>query len=175
MDLIPIDSHNLPVLENLMQFYLYDFSVYFCGDEDGAVDEAGLFQLGIPLARYRDGRAGEHRYRGWLARVDGQWAGFALIGTRMLEASPGPGWNIDEFFVMRCFRRRGIGRVMARRVFDTARGLWQVMQVIENTPAQAFWRDVIEAYTGGRYEEFTRVNDWDETEVWQRFDSSAWE
>lgn len=174
MDLLAIDGQNYGVLKNLMQLYLYDFSAYFCGDEDGAVDPHGLFDAGFDLARYRIGQQGAFRYRGWLARVEGQWAGFALIGTRLLDDVPGPGWNVDEFFVLRCYRRQGIGREMARRVFDTARGHWQIMQIGENTPAQVFWRDVIREYTEGRYEEFERVNEWDERQVWQRFDSSAW-
>jgi len=174
MDLIPIDSKNLPVLENLMQLYLYDFSVYLCDDENEAMNERGRFDAGFPLARYAAGREGVYQYKGWLARVDGLWAGFALIGTRLLADAPGPGWNVDEFFVMRCFRRQGVGGEMAHRVFGTARGYWQISEIVENTPAQAFWRAVIGAYTGGRFEDFERINDWDETVVWQRFDSSGW-
>ena len=68
LDLIRITAENLGVLERLMQLYLYDFSVYFCGDEvDGHVNEMGLFDPGFDLMRYVD----NPRYEGYLARAQG--------------------------------------------------------------------------------------------------------
>ena len=52
---------------------------------------------------------------------------------------------------------RGSGRVraraLARFVFDTLRGAWEVGQMPDNLRAQAFWRSVIGERTGGRFVE----------------------
>jgi predicted acetyltransferase len=158
------------ILGNLLQFYLYDFSVYFCDAPDGYVEKDGLFDPGFDLNRYFD-QAG---YWAYLARVEKQWAGFALISDRADQAPPGtPGRSVDEFFVMRCFRRKGIGRAMAFQIFDTYRGFWQIGAIEPNLPAQNFWRVAISAYTGGRYRE-SITDAYDEVIVWQTFDSSQW-
>ena len=169
VDLIRVTADNFDVLARLMQLYLYDFSVYLCDDEDeGHVDAEGQFDPGFDLTRYF--RSGG--YVGYLARVDGRWAGFSLVSARSDKARPRrPGRNVDEFFVLRCFRRRGIGRAMARQTFDTYRGFWQVMEIAANEPAQAFWRAVIAEYTGGRYREFEDVGGGGQQQIWQTFDS----
>ncbi len=175
LHLIPLERRHLTVLRNLMQLYLYDFSELLCEGEEGYVNEQGLFELDFDLHRYADGRG----YWGYLARVDvpqvgSRWAGFALISDQADKAPPGVGGrNVDEFFVLRCFRRRGIGRQMAERVFETYRGFWQIAEIGPNRAAQAFWRRVVERYTGGRFVEFV-VEEERGPIVWQTFDSSTW-
>ena len=85
-------------------------------------------------------------------------AHFAGEGTR----------DISEFFIVRRHRRRGVGTEVARLVFDRYPGKWEVTQLTRNVDAQAFWRRVIGAYTGGRYEERPRP---DGRGVMQRFDN----
>ena len=67
-----------------------------------------------------------------------------------------------QFFVLRKYRRRGVGRAAACELFSALPGRWQVGQMPLNLPAQAFWRRVIGACTGGRFVE-------------QRIDSGAWQ
>lgn len=167
--LIPATEAHLEVLRNLMQLYLYDFSEMLCEEPEGHVDERGLFDAGWEVDRY----VRQVGYRAYLLRVDDHWAGFALISERADKAPDGRGRNIDEFFVMRCYRRQGTGRWMAEQVFDHWRGFWQIAQIGPNRAAQAFWRRVIDRYSGGRYREFT-VQEHGFTIVWQTFDSSTW-
>ena len=58
-----------------------------------------------------------------------------------------------EFFVMRKYRRRGVGKQMAFNVFDRLPGKWEVRQVAENNAGIAFWRRIILEYTGGNVQE----------------------
>jgi predicted acetyltransferase len=115
------------VLEQLFELYQYDFTEF-----DGAdVDEQGRF--GFPsLGRYFT-EAGRHAF---LLRVDGQLAGCALV----LANEPN---DMAEFFVLRKYRRHGIGRRFALDLFARFPGPWQVRQIEANTPAQAFWRGAI--------------------------------
>ncbi|MFD2630419.1 GNAT family N-acetyltransferase [Oceanobacillus kapialis] len=50
---------------------------------------------------------------------------------------------ISDFFIMRKFRRQGIGKQVAHRLFEKHKGVWEVKQTNENTPAYAFWKKVI--------------------------------
>ena len=69
---------------------------------------------------------------------------------------------IAEFFVMRKYRRMGVGRTAAFAAFEQFPGHWEVSQIFQNLPAQHFWRKVIAEYTHGNYREVVLDN-----EVWQ--------
>jgi predicted acetyltransferase len=58
-----------------------------------------------------------------------------------------------EFFILRRYRRQGVGARAARAVFDRFPGAWQVRQRPENAAAIAFWRRVIDRHTAGRFRE----------------------
>jgi predicted acetyltransferase len=62
-----------------------------------------------------------------------------------------------EFFVMKKYRQRGVGRKIAYQLFDRFHGVWKIAQIEENMPAQAFWRKVISEYTNGNYEEIREL------------------
>jgi predicted acetyltransferase len=144
--LTEIDSGQRPVLERLAQLYMYDFSEHTRGD----VTEAGIFPF-MDLDEFF-ARSVHHEF---FIRVDGRLAGFALIcrGEAFRDADECVWW-MDEFFVMRKYRRLGVGERVATQLFDRFGGTWEVGQVSTNTGAQAFWRRVIGRYTGGEFEEF---------------------
>ena len=149
-----------PVLRRLMQLYLYDF-----GTIDGwDVGDDGVFGDAAKI----EGFWADPKRRSFLIRVDGRLAGFALVRDGAHFA--GEGWHeISEFFVLRRYRRRSVGTEVARRLFDTIPGKWEVTELRRNVEAQAFWRRVIARYTGGRFEEAPRPDDGG---VMQRFDTS---
>jgi predicted acetyltransferase len=163
VELVPLQPGQLPTLRNLMQLYLYDFSIFFCEGDYDDIGEDGLYDPGFRLERYVE----QPGYRAYLARLDRKLAGFVLLSERTRYRPRGR--IVDEFFVLRCYRGRGVGRRLAWLTFDTHQGYWEVAEIKNNTPAQAFWRRVIGEYTSDRYEEI--IND--TGEVWQMFDSSG--
>jgi predicted acetyltransferase len=132
-----------PVLAALAELYQYDFTEFTGGD----VGDDGRFGAGL-LARYWM-EPGRHAF---LARAYGRLAGFALVRRGSAFETPGV-WDMDEFFVMRKHRRSGLGRYMAHTIFDRLGGAWEVREMANNAPAQAFWRRIIGEYTDGRYSE----------------------
>jgi predicted acetyltransferase len=150
------------VLRNLMELCQHDYSEY-----DGAdVDEHGLFGY-----RYLDHYWTEAGRTAFLVIVAGKLAGFALVRT--IEAQDKRlTHTVAELFVMRKYRRQGIGRQVAWRLFDLFPGHWSIAQEEGNRPAQSFWRQVIAEYTQGAYTDEVL-----ETEEWhgprQRFQSGA--
>ncbi len=133
------------VLRHLLELYMYDFSEFAGWD----VNDHGLFGY-----KYLDHYWTEPDRIPFLIRVGGKLAGFVLV--RIHERDDGGSEaSIAEFFVMRKYRRRGIGRTVAWRVFDMFPGRWEVSQLKENASGRAFWRDVIAGYTGGSFTETT--------------------
>ncbi len=148
----PVKYENKPVLRRMLQLYLYDFSEF----EPFELDEHGEFGYRY-LDHYWAPDAGEERHAFFIV-AGGRRAGFALV--RVVN-----GINVfAEFFVMRRYRRSGVGSAAAQAVFHRLPGTWLVHQVPGNLPAQAFWRRVTARVAAGPV-----VEQVDESGVTQRF------
>jgi predicted acetyltransferase len=136
------------LLRNLFEHYCHDMSEWFDFDTgaDGSYshDTASVW-------------AGEHE--AYLATIGGSIAGFALIGSASDWLGDIVARDVHEFFVMRRFRRRGVGRRMATLLWNGHPGEWLVRVFEANAPAVVFWRDAISGYSLGSYREEQRVVD----------------
>ncbi len=153
-------AHEFSVLERLMQLYLYDFAAI----DDWSIGEDGFYGSAATI----EGFWTDPRMTSYLVRADGALVGFVLSRDSAYFAGDGTR-DISEFFILRRHRRQGIGGEVARRMFDTFSGKWEVTQLTSNVEAQKFWRRVIGEYTAGRYEEQPRP---DGRGVMQRFDTA---
>ncbi|WP_237690593.1 GNAT family N-acetyltransferase [Paenibacillus caui] len=145
----PVTAGQSDILHNLMQLYFYDFTAFL----DIQLEENGRFQPYPGLDKYV-AEHGNGLHQAFIIRSSGQIAGFALVDQ--LTANPEGDYYMAEFFVVRRFRRRGVGRQAAMKLFGMFQGRWFVSQVANNTPAQAFWRSTIAGFTGGVYTEKVR-------------------
>jgi len=148
LEVVAAERLHLEVLRNLMQLYIYDFSEIdrFDVEESGRFDDRSAIN---PLEAYW-----VDPWRSpFLIRVDVRLAGFALVHHKSRLTGAEGVWDMAEFFVLRKYRRSGVGAGAARRLFSTHPGPWEVRQRKTNTPAIAFWRKTIAAHTGGRFTE----------------------
>lgn len=106
--------------------------------------------------------------RACVITVEGRYAGFALVVPR--PVLPGAQHWLEQYFIVKKYRRRGIGKNAAMALFDALPGQWQVGQMPRNHAGQAFWREVIRSYTRGNYTESTVTTD-DWQGVLQQFSS----
>lgn len=130
------------VLYNLIQLYRYDSSEF-----DGHV----LNSHGLYLYKYFDHQWTDEYRRPFLVKVDGEIAGFALISLDVpkeyMKLSSAEKTNaISDFFIMRKYRRKGVGRKVACSLFDQYSGAWEVRQTFANNSAYEFWKQVITQY-----------------------------
>ena len=146
MDLVPAAPSDKAVLRNLAEYYVYDFSELLGLD----VGEEGEFGGDRLDRHFQDALC--HPF---FIRVDGKLAGFAVHeGRSRLSGAIGIN-DVAELFVMRKYRRLGVGERVAVALFDQFTGPWEVRQVRANVAAVAFWRKVIHRYTRGTFEEST--------------------
>lgn len=68
--------------------------------------------------------------------------------------------SVSEFFVMRKYRRQGVGKVIDRRIFDRFPGQWEVIQHGENGPSMVYWVGVVGDYTNGDYRKGLVKTEW---------------
>lgn len=142
----PILLAQKSVLVQMMELYSYDFSEFSGND----LNECGYFGYS-----HIDDYWNEKGRYPFFIRVDGALAGLVLVRSCcQYNTLPNP-HNIAEFFVMKKYRGKGVGRTAAIRIFDLFPGGWEVSQWTNNLPARKFWGKVIAQYTKGNYKTFT--------------------
>jgi len=139
------------LLRNLLELYVHDLSEIF------------------PVEIGKDGRFGYEKLRlyweepavrqAFLIKSGTRVAGFAFV-TRGSPASDDPDvLDVAEFFVLRGYRRSGVGRQAAPMLWDSVPGQWVVRVSEANRAGLPFWREVIGSYTSGVFVESTRPGD----------------
>jgi predicted acetyltransferase len=131
-------------INNLMQFYMYDFSEFIHLD----VEADGSFAAYANLEDYWEDEFHKFPY---IIKQDEKLIGFVLV--RCIESAVRNYFSIAEFFIMKKYRREGIGKAVAIQLFNLHTGQWEVYQKETNKPAQVFWKNVINEYTNGQFKE----------------------
>jgi predicted acetyltransferase len=124
---VPATIDDKPTVLELLQLYMYDFSEFQGWD----LADRGRYEHRSFDNWWTD--ADRHPF---LIRADGRLAGMAMVQA-------GAPHDMAEFFVLRKYRRDGVGSRAARTVFAMFPGEWQVRQIAANTGATAFWRRII--------------------------------
>lgn len=139
IEVVPARREQEPILANLLELYAYDFSE-FHDIELGADGRFGYSAL--PLYWEETGR---HPF---LVSVDGKLAGFILVKRGSDLTDNDAVWDVAEFFVLRAYRRQGIGTHIAREVWKKFPGQWEVRVMESNIAARDFWAHAISIHTG---------------------------
>lgn len=128
------------LFSRMVQLYVYDFTEL----NQGEIGSDGLFSY---IKCFDEMWTDSNRYPR-IFMVEAEPAGFGLVR----QVSPGH-FDMEQFFVLRKFRRSGIGKSAAHVLFRAFSGKWTVRQISTNYAAQAFWRAVIAEYTNGDFQE----------------------
>jgi predicted acetyltransferase len=136
------------LLQQMLELYQHDLSDIW--DQD--LDASGKF--GYSLERFWE----DPNCAAYIFWTEKHPAGFALVDQEVKIAG-GEFW-MDQFFVMKKYRNRGVGSVAASMIFNTHVGQWQVGQMTDNFIAQSFWRSVIGQYTLNHYNETEITSGW---------------
>jgi predicted acetyltransferase len=133
VEVVPAAREHAPILANLLELYVHDFSDFY----DVQIGEDGRFGYNA-LPRYWS----EPGWHPLLIRVDGKLAGLALV-----QSASGV-WDMAEFFVLRAYRRRGVGTEAAHEVCRRFPGRWDVRVMEANVAGQHFWTRAISMFAG---------------------------
>jgi predicted acetyltransferase len=127
------------ILSNLLELYAHDFSEF----HELEIGWDGRFGYStLPLYWSEPGR---HPFLVW---VEGRLAGFVLVKRGSDVSGDAAVWDMAEFFVLRGYRRRGIGTHIAHEIWRRFPGLWEVRVMESNVSARPFWAHAISTFTG---------------------------
>jgi predicted acetyltransferase len=130
-----------PIFDNLLQLYVHDFSELFAGTPRCDLGDDGRYAVDIPIGTWWT--AAQHVPL--LFRLDGRLAGFALLNATGHGDVP-IDRNVAEFFVVRKYRRTGLGRAAAQTLFSRYPGRWEAAVMRANTGARTFWDRTITSH-----------------------------
>jgi predicted acetyltransferase len=139
VELVPAERDQEPILANLLELYIHDFSEF----HDRAIGAQGRFGYeDLPLYWTDPDR------RPFLVRMNGKLAGLVFVRRERTDSGKETVWDMAEFFILRGFRRRGLGTRVAHEVWKQIPGRWQVRVMESNAAAQLFWAHAISAFLG---------------------------
>jgi predicted acetyltransferase len=140
----------------MLELYQYELSDIW----DQELDCHGEF--GYDISKHQQAQ----RFFAHVLLVNQHYAGFALVAPAMVTQKDG--FWMEQFFVLKKYRRGGNGLALARHVFQSHPGAWEVGQMPGNTAAREFWRRVVASVTDGSYAEVEVTQGWWQGTV-QRF------
>jgi len=85
----------------------------------------------------------------FIIKIGEKIAGFVFV--KKIEKENVDYTSIAEFFVLKKYRKLGIGKAVAKMVFGKFTGKWYVDVIKSNEPACSFWEKVISDYTNGKF------------------------
>jgi len=135
----PATAEQAPILSQLLELYSHDFSELL----ELPIGEDGRFGYPYLPLYWRE----PTRFP-FLVRADGALAGFVLIRQGSLVSGAPEVYDVSEFFVLRGYRRRGVGHEAAFATWRHFPGRWEVRVSQNNAAALAFWQRTINAFTG---------------------------
>lgn len=133
ISLVPATPDQRPVIANLIQLYLYDMT------------ESMPFPVG-PDGRFEYGFLDRFWRFPYLILSGDEIAGFALVIDECPLTGRKPCWFMAEFFVLKAYRGRGVGRAALEAAIANHRGDWHIGVPKQNKPAQAFWQKALTAH-----------------------------
>ena len=137
IEVLPAAEADFPVVQNLVRFYVYDMSetmAWPCPESGlyGGCDDLPeywwpgstvadlervaerlsiIIPFNLQFERWPAGTQGHP----FMIRMDGELAGFALV--KAFQAKGAADYDMGEFFVVRKFRRQGVGKAVAHQLF----------------------------------------------------------
>lgn len=149
IELVPVPLSDYPTIQNMARFYVYDMTEYMGHEKGWEIPADGLFEC-INLKKYWEV---PHAFP-FMIRINNEIAGFVIIDKKGSDSQVD--FNVAQFFILRKFKKQGIGRLVAYECFDRFKGTWEVMVLPQNKGAYQFWKKIIGDYTKHHFQEYTK-------------------
>src|ERR1700730_15636069 len=139
IEVLPATTDQEPVIANLLELYAHDFSEF----SDLKIGVDGRFGYERLPLYWRE----SNRFP-FLVRANGDLAGFVLVAYGSQVSGEAEIWDVAEFFVLRGYRRHGVGLRVAHDVWRMFTGRWEVRVTEKNSAAVTFWQRAVSEFTG---------------------------
>lgn len=142
LEIIKVKEDDKDIIKNLFPLFIHDISEY---DSDEDVDARGAFDIDFLEMYWR-----ECDLIPLLIKVQERIAGFILLQTGKYAPPSKEDYYIGQFFILKGYRRKGIGKEAVRKLLNKFPGKYLVGQLPNNIPAIRFWKSAF-SYCGVHY------------------------
>lgn len=153
---VPSDA---ALLANLLELYIHDLSDVFAHPELGPDGRFGYPHLPLYFSE------ADRRFA-CVIRQGTRALGFALVTRGSPVVEDAGVYDVAEFFVVRRYRRSGVGRQAAMLLWRLFPGKWSVRVSEGNPRALAFWTQIVAEFAAGTASESIRPG---EPHAWRVF------
>jgi len=138
-NLIKATLADKPALENMWYYYVYDLTRY-CGFIKDWKSPTELSFKSDDITECFSG----HDSHFFVIKIGDEYAGFAYF--KKLEVMPYVDWFMNDFYIISKYQRSGLGKEVAKEIFEKFPGEWSVGIIPEHKGALSFWRNVIKSF-----------------------------
>lgn len=135
MRIVKVDINQKTILKNFMTLFLHDLSEF--NEELDINPENGLFEFDV-LEWFFD----KEGLAPYFIVHEHQTIGFILLQSAPFVNLERYDFLVNSFFILKKYRRKGLGKQAAQQVFEQFPGRYAIGQLSGNQPAIAFWRSV---------------------------------
>lgn len=122
-------------LENLLQLYLHDLSLYFPIE----------FNSKTCKYEYDLNKYFENDYA-YFIKSSNDILGFILVDNNLND-----NYEISEMFVLNNYKGKKIGEEAVKKIFNIYKGNWVIKAVPLSPLAESFWKKTVKNYTNGNF------------------------
>lgn len=137
-----VDKEYAYIIQNMFPYYLHDLSEFFF---DSLPNSHGLYENeDVKIYKKEDFLMhwwNEDDLMPNLIKFNSIPVGFAMLAKKPYTKDFD--FAIEEFFILKQFRKKGIGEYVARKMLTENRGKWRLDVLEKNYQAQNFWRKVL--------------------------------
>jgi predicted acetyltransferase len=144
------------VLANLIELYAHDFSEITPNPDKFEVDEDGRFGYD-----HLDGYWSDPNNFAYIIKAGDHIAGFVLIKNySVIEQKEGT-FSMAEFFILRKYRKKNIGKTGAEAAIRLHKGKWEVPAIDSYDIGKLFWEKILRGLVGNNFTTtFLKNSDW---------------
>ena len=153
-DVIPVPESQKSVLDNLLELYLYDLNEITPNQILFELNAKGRFAYpNLPIYWQDPSR------KAYIV-----WQNDCPIGCVLVHQDPfykkdTPVFVMSEFFILKMYRRQGIGVAVASYVMHQNPGNWEIRVIQAHQNGYHFWTKVVENVAPGCYEVLQKQDD----------------
>lgn len=147
--LVPIPIEKINILENLMALYLHDLSEFA---EDLKINDCGKFVYDGLEYYFKT-----EELRPFFIYFKNEIAGFILLNSGRYVPMV-IDYSVHEFFILKSFRKKGIGSMAINKIFEIYKGKYKIVQLAKNRLAIEFWTNLYKA-NEIKYSEMEEISD----------------
>jgi predicted acetyltransferase len=146
------------IINNIYPLYLHDLSEVW----EHKINRYGVFENDDTRTLVEQNRVFDIWWEHpnvlfpYLITVDDIPAGLAFVATApFTPCSHDIDYFMNEFFLLRTYRGKGVGEEAVRQIIETMRGQWEVQTnpTERNERSKRFWRRTLNTCTNGKYSE----------------------